>query len=227
MARTSQRRLFSRGGTDGERVRSRGATAVEYALVLALFGLGSLGAIESLEDRTRDEYAESAGGIEDLPGNGGFGGGGTVTTVPPTIPDPTTSTTIDPGPTTTIDAGSTTTIDAGSTSTTSPATSSSGVLTIWDESTPGPGSSKWKAKARVLVVKHDWLPVHGAVVTVDFDAANGSSNGGQCVTGVLGTCTVDWSHLRDKHDPVIVRIESVDAAPPWDGVVVTKTLYRP
>lgn len=218
-------RLTRRANTGGPR-RERGAVAVEYALAVSLVVVASLGSIDSLEDSTRDEYQNSADGIEGLPGNDGYGGGGAPAS---TTPPPTTSTTtVDSGPTTTVPVTTTTVDEEGpSTTTTSTVASQSTVSSMSDVSVATVGG-KWTAKVAIEV--RDSVsegPIQGAAVTVSMSAANGSTTTRSCTTGPDGVCTASWTHRRAKHDPVLAVLDDVTASPAWDGQITAVQLTKP
>ena len=102
----------------------RGATGVEYALVLSLMLFASLGAIKTLERNADNYYDTTSHHIGDLPSTSGSGptgtsipvGSSTTSTAPTTTVAPTTTTA---APTTTTTARPTTTTTAAPTTTTS------------------------------------------------------------------------------------------------------------
>lgn len=74
----------------------RGATLVEYALLVALIAIVSIGAVQALSDRTRARYGETAAdiGSQESSTPGGPSGGGPTTPGDPGTGDPGTG---DPG----------------------------------------------------------------------------------------------------------------------------------
>lgn len=195
---------------------------------MSVFVLGSLGAVEHLEQSTEDEYQSSASGIEGLPGNEGFGGGGTPTTPPPTLPA-TTTTHVDASPTTTtttVNNPTTTTTGGGGTTTTTVAVNT--VVTAVTDVSQSINGGKWNARAEVqLRNSQTQAPIVGASVPVRMEAANGSATTKSCTTGSQGTCVAAWNNLRSKHTPIIASVLDVTASPSWDEQVVTGTLVKP
>jgi Flp pilus assembly pilin Flp len=205
--------------------RDRGATAVEYALVISVFVLGAVGGIDVLEDSTRDEYLNSADGIEGLPGNEGFGGGGTATSAPPTLPT-TTTTVIDSSPTTTSGGSGTTTTLGGDGTTTTTVARFGGITAVNDLSTRQAG--RWTARADIQIRDSiDLSPIPNAVLTVKMSAANGSSFTTSCTTGQDGRCVASWPSRWNKHDPVLATVTDVVSSPEWDGLVLAGQLHKP
>ena len=211
----------------------RGATAVEYALLMSLVVFGGLGAIESLEDSAADEYDEQATGIEDLPGTEGFndGSGGTNTTV-----GQSTTTVVDSSPTTTQPPATTTTQPSGSSTTTAPQNTTTTSSTIVPKSTissaadvsTAANGGKWNASVKVTIIHGvSEVPINNAVVRVRMTATQGSVFTNTCTTASDGTCTVTWTNRRNKHNPVQVSVTSVAAHPAWDQVVVNALLTKP
>lgn len=205
--------------------RDRGATGVEYALAVSVFVVAVLGGIDQLENSTRDEYQNSANGIEGLPGNEGFGGGGTPTSPPPTLPA-TTTTVIDSGPTTTSGGGGTTTTQGGGGTTTTTVAHFSSITVLNDVSTSQGGS--WTARADIQIRDSiDSSPIANAVLTVSMSAANGSSFTTSCTTGQDGRCVASWSNRKNKHNPVLATVIDVVSSPDWDNSVLAGTLHKP
>ncbi len=123
-----------------------GATLVEYALLVAVFAVGTMAAVQFLQDsaeRKTERTAEaiSTRTIPELPdhdgGGGGGGGGGGATTAPPQA----------------------TTVDAAWTST--------------SRSTSG---SNWRANADLTVRNNLGQPVSGAVVKVKVATKRGNNS---------------------------------------------------
>jgi Flp pilus assembly pilin Flp len=50
--------------------KERGATLVEYALIISVFVFGSMGAIQRLDDKSGDYYENASNDIGDLPQSG-------------------------------------------------------------------------------------------------------------------------------------------------------------
>lgn len=187
--------------TRGRR-HAQGAALVEYALVLVLVVIGSIGAIDALEDDASDEVDNQATCLEERPppaecqaapntplGVGGGGVGG----------DPGGG---DPGPTESVNYGpGTLTTTRGS----GPRFDVDLTFTLLDDSVPLP------------------LPLEGEVVTAQI-VITGSSVPGRvgeftyvtCTTGALGVCTFSFDSRFDDVTSMTLQIVAVGADTPYD-----------
>ena len=198
---------------------SRGATLVEYALIVALVAIPSIGALSRLDDASGDYYTDASDDIGDLPQLGidtssdsSVPSGGSTTTVAPTTSTvaPTTSTTAPP----------TTTTTAPPTTTTAPTTTTTVLRSRISElaNVSSNDGSKYNARARVKIVRNsDGTAVRYASVTIRMvDRFNNSTNR-SCTTDSTGRCTVTWGR-SDNNGPVTATVTGVSANPTWDGV---------
>ncbi len=181
---------------------SRGATLVEFALVLSLVAVASLGAFQALGDATENEVDNEADCISTRP--------------PPSsclrsaIP-PTTTTTIGPGPTTppTSPPGppETVTIDPNPTITTTPAGSRwdvEAVLQLTDDSTPP-----------------DSLEDEVVTVQVTFTGSTVPARVGQfifveCVINGAGQCTLRFDSQYADVTQLSIDVVAVGIDTPYD-----------
>ena len=137
--------------------RDRGATMVEYSLLVAVISMISFSAVTLVGDSTEDAFTEAAAGLDHVSGGGGSvesnagdpsdgagGDGGTATTTTTTPPSPTTT---QPPPTTTTTQAPT--FDAETDLTVEGATSE---LTSWQTTKKG-GKGDWKAS---FGYSNDW-----------------------------------------------------------------------
>ncbi len=142
----------------------RGASIVEYALIVGVISLMSLSAVTLLGERTETAFTDTAtaldapgGGVKVPGGSGGSGGSGdagsggsgsTTTTMPATttttLPPTTTTTTLPPTTTTTMPPTTTTTAAPKPASDSITAGSSQSSLTSWKETGNG-GHGDWTA----------------------------------------------------------------------------------
>jgi len=112
----------------------RGASLVEYGLIVAVISLLSLSAVTLVGEKSEDTFTDVAesldapggGPVGTVPGGGaddsdGGSGGGSATTTTTTLPPATTTTTVAPTTTTTVPPTTTTTV-AATTTTTQPIT---------------------------------------------------------------------------------------------------------
>ncbi|MGA7228316.1 MAG: Flp family type IVb pilin [Acidimicrobiia bacterium] len=147
-----------------KRLSERGASMVEYGLLVALIAIVGLASISMVGDKTDDQFTTIAQGLSSLDGggsselsgqsgedlggggSGGSGGGATTTTTTP----PTTTTTVPPTTTSTIAPTTTTTVVVQPTSPTTTGTSSE--LYEWNSTKHG-GEGFWKAS---VTYQNDW-----------------------------------------------------------------------
>ncbi len=200
---------------------SRGATLVEYALIVALIVVPSIGALTRIEDASGDYYTDASDDIGDLPqlgidtsSNSSVpSGGSTTTTVAPTT-------------TTTTTAPPTTTTTAPTTTTTAPTTTTTLLRSRVSELTnvSSNNGSSYNAAARVKIVRNsNGTAVSNASVTIRMvDRFNNSSNR-TCTTDSTGRCTGTWSR-SDNNGPVTATVTAVTSNPAWNGVQMSVSL---
>ena len=179
---------------------TRGATLVEYSLIIAVFVFGSLGAIAQLDQKSGDYYEGASDDIGDLPQTG------IDTSDDGTVPS-TSSTT------------STTT-----TTTTAPARST---ITELTNVSTNDGSCCYDAKARVRIRNsRTSAAINGASVTIRMVDDDGTVRTRSCTTDSTGRCTVTWN-VDDRDSPVTATVTNVSASPQWDGVQASVVLPEP
>lgn len=202
-------------------VDGRGATLVEYALIISLFVVPSIGAIRRLDSNSRSYYSNASDDIGDLPQSdidtspsSSAVPASTTTTVP-------VSTTTTAAPTTTT-AAPTTTTTAPTTTTTMPTTTTtllrSKIDSLTNISTNSSTWSNYNAIARVKIVRTDTLlAVNNAGVTIRMvDRFNNSVNR-TCTTDSTGRCSVTWTRA-DNNGPVTATVTAVSSTPTWNSV---------
>ncbi len=206
-------------------VDGRGATLVEYALIISLFVVPSIGALRRLDSNSRDYYANASDDIGDLPQSdidtspsSSAVPASTTTTVP-------VSTTTTAAPTTTTAPPTTTTTMATTTTTAAPTTTTllrSRIFELTDISSNN--GSSYYARARVKIVRSDTgLAVRGASVSIRLVDDRGNATTKSCTTDSTGRCSVTWSR-PDSYGPVTATARSVSASPTWDGVQQSTSL---
>ena len=199
---------------------TRGATLVEYSLIIAVFVFGSLGAIAQLDQKSGDYYEGASDDIGDLPQTGiDTSDDGTVPSTSSTTSTTTTTTT---APTTTTTTTTTTTIPT-TTTTTIPTRST---ITELTNISTNSGSS-YNAIARVRI-RHNKTSaaINGATVTIRMVDNNGSVSTRTCTTDSTGRCSVTWSR-SDNRSPVTATVTGVSSSPVWDGVQASVSLPHP
>lgn len=207
---------------------SRGATLVEYALVVALVVVPSIGAISRVNDNSGDYYSRASDDIGDLPQTG-------IDNTPvSSTPQASTSTTA--APTTSTTAAPTTTTTAPTTTTTIPTTTTtmptttttllrSRISELTNISTNN--GSNYNAIARVKIVRTDTgLAVNNASVTVYMVDNRNSTSTRSCSTDSTGRCSVTWSR-SDNRSPVTATVTNVSSSPTWNGVQQSVSLPHP
>ena len=217
------------GDRDGRRLHgSRGATLVEYALIVALIVVPSVGAIARLDDASGDYYENASDDIGDLPQLGIDTSTGTST------PSGSSSTTVAPTttlvPTTTSILPTTTTTTAPPTTTTTAPTTTTTLLRsriseLQDISTNDGGN--YNAIARVKIVRNSTgAAVNGASVTVRMVDDDGTVTTKTSTTSSTGRCQVTWNR-SDNRSPVVATVTAVTASPTWDGAQQSVSLIGP
>jgi Flp pilus assembly pilin Flp len=196
---------------------SRGATLVEYALIVALIVVPSIGAISRLDDASGDYYEDASDDIGDLPQLG-------VDNSPVTsTPGSSTTTTVAP---TTTAAPTTTTTAPPTTTTTAPTTTTtllrSRISELTNVSTNN--GSSYNAVARVKIVRNsNGAAVSGAAVTIRMTDKFGNTSNRSCTTDSTGRCSGTWSRT-DSQGPVTATVTAVTSSPIWDNAQQTVTL---
>lgn len=202
----------------------RGATLVEYALVVALLVVGAIGAIQFLQREGSAEVAAQADCVSTRP-------------PPPScqIRAVTTSTTRDPSSPTTTTGGSGGTgnpnpdeePDPGSTTSTTSATTTTSTSTSTTAPVPRPAGVRlaatgqnwwftWGLRARATVEDQFGDPYQGAVVLFRWSSAGGGTGTGSCTTDGNGVCTVDLptsGGISWFTSSVVVEVTTVDGQP--------------
>ena len=154
----------------GRSTRERGATLVEYSLLVALLAVPTIGAAEMMQDGATTKVNSTAAGISTktipvVPTTAGGGGSTTTTTTTTTLP-PTTTTTTPPPTTTTTVAPTTTTTVAPTTTTTKASGSASSWTAPTATSTGNKKDKRWTVSPSVRVLDNLGAKVAGASVTV-------------------------------------------------------------
>ena len=195
----------------------RGATLVEYALIVALVVVPSIGALSRLDDVSDDYYTDASDDIGDLPqlgidtsSNSSVPSGSTTTTAAPT--------TTTAAPTTTTTAPTTTTTTP-TTTTTAPTTTTTLLRSTISELTnvSSNNGTSYNAAARVKIIRNSTgTAVNGAAVTIRMVDRFGNSSNRSCTTDSTGRCTGTWSR-SDSNGPVTATVTAVTASPIWDG----------
>jgi Flp pilus assembly pilin Flp len=214
----------------------RGASGVEYALVISLVLVGSTASIEMMDTRVEEHYDETADDIgqADLGhfavttttciGCGVTSTSTTTTVVATSIP---TTTTNAPSTTTSVVLGSSTTSTTAapstttSTTTTRPTTTTTTVPpTTTAEPKPSASSSyedlstsgKKNATAKVRIDIDDDAGggLRGASVEVTMTTKSGETKRFTYTVGKSGEKTLSWSGLDHDEFPVTVTIDSIE-----------------
>lgn len=179
----------------------RGASAIEYGLVLAVFVIAVLGTLDVLYDNTSDFYDESSQGVGAIPTwslsstTVTAGGGGVTTTAAPT--------------------------------TTTAPSAQSFIANLVDDSRQE-GDGDWTAEARVNIHRDDTNGnVQGAVVSGRFTTADGDVNSALCTTDASGECQMSWTNRNSADSPTLFEVTNVVANPSWDGSTLSIPLVEP
>lgn len=216
----------------GRQVRERlerGATMVEYSLLVALLALATVGAIRFLSHTASSQQAQNADCIGQRPQpavctakfevapststtTGGSGGGAVSTTTTSQI---TTTTTTTAPPTTTTTAPPTTTTTAPPTTTTPPTTAPAtydGQAGWWGWGRRNLNHNRWRAQAVLIAVDSSGNGSRYVDVVVRWTGSDGSTGTITCNTGRNGICSVSQD-LSDNLQYVDFAIETVDGLP--------------
>jgi hypothetical protein len=177
----------------------RGASGLEYGLVMALMLVGSTASFEMMDENIEDYYEESAENIGradlsyfDVTTTACQSSCGTTTTTTTTTEPPTTTTTAPPTTTTT-------------TTTTVPSTHATSQLTDLSYE----AFSGWKAKARIELDLPDGSPLAGAEVTVTWTDAEGDTRTRSYTTNSAGKTGPTWGRRDGDKFPMTFTIDSV------------------
>ena len=191
------------------RRRTRGATIVEYALILAFFAVGVGAALDALGNNTQSFYDRTSGNV---------GGPSATTVVGPSSSTTSSTTTLPPGSTTTTTTSTTTTTTSAPRSTIASLTNVSADR----------GNNEYYARALVQVVNSaTGAPIVGKKVKFTLYDAVGGSRNTDCTTGADGRCTIEWQR-KDSEGPVSAEAYLVEnPVPIWDGVHKTVILPIP
>lgn len=208
-----------------QRSSQRGATLVEYSMLVAFVAVACMSALDFLgvgaetkfirvnESVRTGEYDETAAPPA--------GGGSTPTTSAPT-------TTTAPAPTTTTS----TTAPSGPTTTTAPARTASATLGSTDSWTTYWGYA-WTGSAVLTLRDAGGAPLAGATVTIRLQPDGGAASTVTVTTSANGTATIDVGlYSRYTSDPVRkvdVIVVDVDAGSgtTWDGAASQVTVTAP
>ncbi len=231
--------------------RDRGVTVVEYALLIAVVGIVSLGSITWFEERSQDVMEAAINcASADCGGAPVAGGGGA-----PSSPSSSTSTTAAPAPTSSTSTSSTSSTSTSTTSTSSTSTTSTSTTSIPSTtSTTSPSTTSttvppggqvdvttgarrqdwrnWEALATASLVDEQGRPLRGAVVTFEFtEQPSGRTRTLTCTTSGSGTCTVSQGGLdrRGSGEVTSVDVRVVDVqggSGPWNGVAPDPSTIR-
>ncbi len=198
------------------KTRELGATLVEYALVVSLLLVVSVGAIQGLEDNTEAEVANDFDCVSDRPPPPSCQRFALTTTTTEVI-DATTSTT---EATTTTTEATTTTTEATTTTTAAPVPAPT--TASWDlehEHRGRGGDRRWELAGEFRVRNNTGVSVADRVVTFVIERRNGNSNNGtqvasgSCKTDSQGACDVDVGGSR-QWDEVRLIITAIGGNPP-------------
>lgn len=200
----------------------RGASGVEYALVISLVLTGSTASFEMMDERIEDHYEDAAQDIgqADLDHFDV-----TTTTCVACASTTTTTTTTTLPPATTTAAPTTTSTTTTSTTTTSTTTTTTTTTAPPAPTTTAPGSSTasadytnftfedwngWKAKVRIEFDDDDGDAITGAVFDVTWVTADGDTKTQSYTTNSYGKKSIAWSR-RDAADfPITITITAID-----------------
>lgn len=215
----------------------RGATLVEYVLLVSVLALATLGGLSIIEDgaeQATESTAEriSSRTIPEVPPGGGDGGGGDPPPTPTSSTTSTTSTTAAPTTTTTTAAPTTTT------STTTTTAAPAKTLTVsWSDTSTQSRYGEWRATGSLRFTDEKGQNVSGASATVraeyllfgypisSGDVSSGASNwSGRASVESSWISTGGWIPVTQ------VRFTVVSASAPgrdWDQDQASTTVTRP
>ena len=236
----------NRPGRAGRR-SERGVTLVEYALVVAVFALPTIGAIQFTQNEAKDQFQEigaNVGRVDETttttePDGGTSTTSTTTTTAPTTTTSTTTSTTTTSTtttvkPTTTTTSTTTTTTAKPTTTTTVKPTESGGTF---GKVTTVDNGSTWTASTTVTIRDNQGAVVKGAKVTVLIRTkVNGkwSERSVEVTTDASGNATITADKLnnsgKSKSQVTDVEFELDDVSASgleWDKDNVTVSASAP
>lgn len=173
-----------------------GVTGVEYALVVSLVLVGSIGAIETLGDNSRDEVNNQANCVSSRP--------------------PPVSCQLEPLVTTTTNSIPVTMTTAPTTSSTSTTTTvvNPSTVTITNAVSVRTGPSSWNAQATVTVLGPSGTPIAGAVIEVEVFVDNQGPFFLSCVTNASGSCQLLFNVPFANATQVRFKFSKIIATPP-------------
>jgi Flp pilus assembly pilin Flp len=214
-----------------EQDRSRGATLVEYALIVGLVASVAMGAVEVVKSSADSKFNEVKHDIE-----GGEAVAGPQTSTPPTTAPPTTS-----PPTTAATTTTTTTTKPTTTTTTAPKVTKGGG-TFGPVDATKSGKKYWMAETVLTVQGSDGKPIAGAVMTVTirllvtdrWGDQNWEESEVEVTTGADGTVSVATDSLKsgsgkNSVDKVEFRLTGgeLPGGVNWDGTETSASASQP
>ncbi len=211
----------------GARPRAeRGATLVEYALIVAVLVLPVAGGVQALQDSAKGHFQEQANGMKrpyssrvEVAAATTLPGPSTTTTVAPSTT--TTTTTV---PTTTVPTTTTTAAPVTTTTTTVQATTASATLSAPRTTS---GGSTWSIATDLTVRNNLGTAVGGASVSVTVrllavdnrGVGTWSESVASGTTGADGVAVIDSGTVRRTGNPYVGRIEIVVRSVTATGLV--------
>lgn len=176
------RRRLRRSGDDP----SPGATLVEYALIASLVVVGSLAAIQNLDDRSREETDRQVDCVAERPPRASCQIPAIVTTTvaePPTTPTSTGEPTIGPSE-----------------------------VAVSETTAEDLGDGNWSASVTYLLTEAEsddipGAPIEGATISVTWTVSGSPPVLGSCTTGADGTCTISFVPTELNPSAVSVRVD--------------------
>lgn len=216
----------------------RGATLVEYAMIVAVFAVPAWAGISFLQSTAEAKMGHVATNVASPPtttpaGSGGDGGGGatsttastTTTTAAPTTTTSTTTTTTQP-PTTTTTRPPTTTTTSTTTTTTAPRkVNTSPSISVTNN------KKKWNSTFSTTATDGSNKGISGATVTFEYcfkTSANGSWGSCKTVTATTnssGVASYSLTDIADSNVGIRVTVKSItksDTNYTVDSTPVTK-----
>ncbi len=233
-------RFIARLARPGRDSGDRGATIVEYALIIGAVVVGSLSSMGALNTSIGNNYKTTADDIGqpdlavfDVTTTTLAGSSGTTTTstttstaAPTTTTAPTTTSTSTTTTTSTTTAPTTTTTAAPPTTTAPPSAGESLTIKAKDRSYKWKGRYHAKIKFKLRDSSGDSLD--GADITVRFTLADGTIGTASGETNSWGRVAFAWRWLSEDDFDVTVKILSVtDGDTNYDPGGSTYTLEKP
>jgi len=206
--------LFAKSPNQRTGLVERGVTIVEYALIIGSVAVGSISTFDMLDTSVAENYASTAADI----GQSDLAAFDAVTTTTAATDGTTTTTTTTVEPTTTT---STTTTTTTTTTTVEPTTTTSTTTTteapdngqesltlkFKDKSSKKHGN--YKAKVKFTIDDDSGDDLEGAMVTVLFTLADGTTGVASGETNSHGKVSFAWSKLSKDDFTVTVTVTSV------------------